>query len=84
MDADDVMTKEEQIFLLHHAQAQCEKQLQEVLQRPGAGGARWGGTKGGGTGARSGEGGPDKGGGPRQNPVAPGQGSSRDREARPK
>ncbi|XP_057354540.1 parathyroid hormone/parathyroid hormone-related peptide receptor isoform X3 [Manis pentadactyla] len=34
VDADDVMTKEEQIFLLHRAQAQCEKQLQEVLQRP--------------------------------------------------
>lgn len=35
MDADDVMTKEEQIFLLHRAQAQCEKRLREVLQRPG-------------------------------------------------
>nr|7Y35_R Chain R, Parathyroid hormone/parathyroid hormone-related peptide receptor [Homo sapiens]7Y36_R Chain R, Parathyroid hormone/parathyroid hormone-related peptide receptor [Homo sapiens] len=33
-DADDVMTKEEQIFLLHRAQAQCEKRLKEVLQRP--------------------------------------------------
>nr|3L2J_A Chain A, Fusion protein of Maltose-binding periplasmic protein and Parathyroid hormone/parathyroid hormone-related peptide receptor [synthetic construct]3L2J_B Chain B, Fusion protein of Maltose-binding periplasmic protein and Parathyroid hormone/parathyroid hormone-related peptide receptor [synthetic construct] len=31
---DDVMTKEEQIFLLHRAQAQCEKRLKEVLQRP--------------------------------------------------
>nr|7UZO_A Chain A, Parathyroid hormone/parathyroid hormone-related peptide receptor [Homo sapiens] len=30
----DVMTKEEQIFLLHRAQAQCEKRLKEVLQRP--------------------------------------------------
>uniref|UniRef100_A0A8D1AF55 Parathyroid hormone/parathyroid hormone-related peptide receptor n=1 Tax=Sus scrofa TaxID=9823 RepID=A0A8D1AF55_PIG len=34
VDADDVMTKEEQIFLLHRAQAQCEKRLKEVLQRP--------------------------------------------------
>nr|XP_010958328.1 parathyroid hormone/parathyroid hormone-related peptide receptor [Camelus bactrianus] len=34
VDADDVMTKEEQIFLLHGAQAQCEKRLKEVLQRP--------------------------------------------------
>ena len=33
------MTKEEQIFLLHRAQAQCEKRLKEVLQRPGGGGA---------------------------------------------
>ncbi|XP_041618469.1 parathyroid hormone/parathyroid hormone-related peptide receptor isoform X3 [Vulpes lagopus] len=28
------MTKEEQIFLLHRAQAQCQKRLKEVLQRP--------------------------------------------------
>ncbi|XP_072577154.1 parathyroid hormone/parathyroid hormone-related peptide receptor isoform X1 [Vulpes vulpes] len=34
VDADDVMTKEEQIFLLHRAQAQCQKRLKEVLQRP--------------------------------------------------
>ncbi|XP_016058204.1 PREDICTED: parathyroid hormone/parathyroid hormone-related peptide receptor [Miniopterus natalensis] len=34
VDADDVMTKEEQIFLLHRAQAQCEKRLREVQQRP--------------------------------------------------
>ncbi|XP_066101443.1 parathyroid hormone/parathyroid hormone-related peptide receptor isoform X1 [Saccopteryx bilineata] len=34
VDADDVMTKEEQILLLHRAQAQCEKRLKEVLQRP--------------------------------------------------
>ncbi|XP_004704052.1 parathyroid hormone/parathyroid hormone-related peptide receptor isoform X1 [Echinops telfairi] len=34
VDADDVLTKEEQIFLLHRAQAQCEKRLLEVLQRP--------------------------------------------------
>ncbi|MXQ95557.1 hypothetical protein E5288_WYG015690 [Bos mutus] len=34
VDADDVMTKEEQIFLLHRAQAQCEKRLKEVLQKP--------------------------------------------------
>ncbi|XP_045434747.1 parathyroid hormone/parathyroid hormone-related peptide receptor isoform X2 [Pipistrellus kuhlii] len=34
VDVDDVMTKEEQIFLLHRAQAQCEKRLREVLQRP--------------------------------------------------
>lgn len=31
------MTKEEQIFLLHRAQAQCQKRLKEVLQRPGGG-----------------------------------------------
>lgn len=37
------MTKEEQIFLLHRAQAQCEKRLKEVLQRPGGGGAGAGG-----------------------------------------
>ena len=36
------MTKEEQIFLLHRAQAQCEKRLKEVLQRPGGGGAEGG------------------------------------------
>ncbi|XP_023603300.1 parathyroid hormone/parathyroid hormone-related peptide receptor [Myotis lucifugus] len=35
VDADDVITKEEQIFLLHRAQAQCEERLQEVLRRPG-------------------------------------------------
>lgn len=47
------MTKEEQIFLLHRAQAQCEKRLKEVLQRPGGGraegrsrGARAGDTEG--------------------------------------
>ncbi|ELK24972.1 Parathyroid hormone/parathyroid hormone-related peptide receptor [Myotis davidii] len=34
VDADDVITKEEQIFLLHRAQAQCEERLQEVLRRP--------------------------------------------------
>ncbi|XP_069329675.1 parathyroid hormone/parathyroid hormone-related peptide receptor isoform X1 [Eulemur rufifrons] len=34
VDADDVMTKEEQILLLHRAQAQCEKRLKEVLWRP--------------------------------------------------
>ncbi|KAM9185970.1 parathyroid hormone/parathyroid hormone-related peptide receptor isoform 2-T2 [Dugong dugon] len=34
VDADDVMTKEEQIFLLHRAQAQCEKRLKEVPRRP--------------------------------------------------
>lgn len=39
------MTKEEQIFLLHRAQAQCEKRLKEVLQKPGGGGA--GGGSGG-------------------------------------
>lgn len=44
------MTKEEQIFLLHRAQAQCQKRLKEVLQRPGGGGAGWGGAKGGGPG----------------------------------
>lgn len=49
VDADDVMTKEEQIFLLHRAQAQCEKRLKEVLQRPGGGGVGWGGAKGGGS-----------------------------------
>ncbi|ELK34484.1 Thrombospondin type-1 domain-containing protein 7B [Myotis davidii] len=32
VDADDVITKEEQIFLLHRAQAQCEERLQEVLR----------------------------------------------------
>lgn len=32
------MTKEEQILLLHRAQARCEKRLEEVLQRPGAAG----------------------------------------------
>lgn len=31
VDADDVFTKEEQIFLLHRAQAQCDKLLKEVL-----------------------------------------------------
>ncbi|VCX37619.1 unnamed protein product, partial [Gulo gulo] len=50
VDADDVMTKEEQIFLLHRAQAQCQKRLKEVLQRPGGGGAGWGGARGGGSG----------------------------------
>lgn len=40
------MTKEEQIFLLHRAQAQCEKRLKEVLQRPGGGGAKGGGSGG--------------------------------------
>lgn len=44
------MTKEEQIFLLHRAQAQCQKRLKEVLQRPGGGGAGWGGARGGGSG----------------------------------
>lgn len=44
------MTKEEQIFLLHRAQAQCQKRLKEVLQRPGGGGARWGAAKEGGSG----------------------------------
>lgn len=34
VDADDVLTKEEQIFLLYRAQAQCEKQVKEVQQRP--------------------------------------------------
>ncbi|XP_058144958.1 parathyroid hormone/parathyroid hormone-related peptide receptor isoform X1 [Dasypus novemcinctus] len=34
VDVDDVMTKEEQIILLHRAQAQCEKRLKEVLRRP--------------------------------------------------
>ncbi|XP_062056702.1 parathyroid hormone/parathyroid hormone-related peptide receptor isoform X3 [Lepus europaeus] len=34
VDADDVFTKEEQIFLLHRAQAQCDKLLKEVLRRP--------------------------------------------------
>uniref|UniRef100_A0A8C9P8F5 Parathyroid hormone/parathyroid hormone-related peptide receptor n=1 Tax=Spermophilus dauricus TaxID=99837 RepID=A0A8C9P8F5_SPEDA len=32
VDADDVFTKEEQIFLLHRAQAQCDKLLKEVLR----------------------------------------------------
>ena len=44
MDADDVMTKEEQIFLLHRSQAQCEKRLKEVLQRPGGDRAKGGGS----------------------------------------
>lgn len=39
------MTKEEQIFLLHRAQAQCQKRLKEVLQRPGGGGVPWGAAK---------------------------------------
>lgn len=46
------MTKEEQIFLLHRAQAQCQKRLKEVLQRPGGGGAGWGGAKEGGSGGQ--------------------------------
>ncbi|KAF5921688.1 hypothetical protein HPG69_012859 [Diceros bicornis minor] len=46
------MTKEEQIFLLHRAQAQCEKRLKEVQQKPGGGGAGWGGAKGGGSGGK--------------------------------
>ncbi|XP_052577990.1 parathyroid hormone/parathyroid hormone-related peptide receptor isoform X3 [Peromyscus californicus insignis] len=33
VDADDVFTKEEQIFLLHRAQAQCDKLLKEVLRK---------------------------------------------------
>ncbi|XP_023556536.1 parathyroid hormone/parathyroid hormone-related peptide receptor isoform X3 [Octodon degus] len=32
VDADDVFTKEEQIYLLHRAQAQCDKLLKEVLR----------------------------------------------------
>uniref|UniRef100_G1PDW9 Parathyroid hormone/parathyroid hormone-related peptide receptor n=1 Tax=Myotis lucifugus TaxID=59463 RepID=G1PDW9_MYOLU len=47
VDADDVITKEEQIFLLHRAQAQCEERLQEVLRRPGGrGGAAEGRGRG--------------------------------------
>lgn len=38
MDADDVFTKEEQIFLLHRAQAQCDKLLKEVLRTAGESG----------------------------------------------
>jgi parathyroid hormone receptor 1 len=38
VDADDVFTKEEQIFLLHRAQAQCDKLLKEVLHTAGGGG----------------------------------------------
>lgn len=40
------MTKEEQIFLLHRAQAQCQKRLKEVLQKPGGGGAGGGAKEG--------------------------------------
>ncbi|XP_044537865.1 parathyroid hormone/parathyroid hormone-related peptide receptor [Gracilinanus agilis] len=34
VDADDVITKEEQIILLRNAQAQCEQRLKEVLRVP--------------------------------------------------
>lgn len=47
MDADDVFTKEEQIFLLHRAQAQCDKLLKEVLRKAGeSGGMGWLGVRG--------------------------------------
>jgi hypothetical protein len=45
VDADDVFTKEEQIFLLHRAQAQCDKLLKEVLRTAGGVGPNeWAGS----------------------------------------
>lgn len=64
MDADDVITKEEQIFLLHRAQAQCEKRLKDVLRSPGGGGVGQGGAKGGGLGRDPEREGPEEGGSP--------------------